>query len=123
MFTSSDNLSSHRGKRKRRREPEPADEEGDTKLPARESNVTIKIKLVDSHEVLTFIMVIRLTVLDLKRRICELNSIDIPRQRLIYSGRILKDDETFEKIGMKVCTAIILYVLTHFLRTFFIASN
>mmetsp|Transcript_7742 Transcript_7742/g.11432 ORF Transcript_7742/g.11432 Transcript_7742/m.11432 type:complete len:493 (+) Transcript_7742:304-1782(+) len=102
MSTSSDNHPSRRGKRQRRSEPGSADEDGDSKLPARDQTVTIKIKMVNSQDVLTFLLGNQLTVLDLKQCIFRENSIDVSRQRLIYSGRILKDDETFKKLGMNI---------------------
>lgn len=70
--------------------------------PAEEAPITFNVKSSnDAKYVVT--MPLSLTVLDLKNKLAGADMADIPheRQRLIYSGRVLKDPDTLASYKIK----------------------
>lgn len=58
-----------------------------------EITITVKLSSETKHQVT---LSTSSTILSLKEKVTELSSIPVTQQRLIFSGKVLKDDQTVE---------------------------
>jgi ubiquilin len=63
--------------------------------------INLSIKCANSEK-LTVVCEKSSTVLDLKKIIASKTDVSADNQRLIYKGRILKDESTMEQYGLKI---------------------